>query len=172
MACIDQRCTGFTPAPAIKVESTGSFSLFSLLLEECRGLKYLTLWIDGCVFALLADVLAASTAAAGPVASVPRRQATPQSASPVAAWCTVTDRLRRLRADLEVTHHVFLFKDICSSPNLNSHLSNEPLLCTLLFVSVMSDHMWITAGHPLCGPFDLSSCGNRSAGCSVWVLHQ
>ena len=52
-----------------------------------------------------ADVPAVSTAAAGPSVSMARRQATPQSASPVAAWCTVTDRLRRLRADLEVGPH-------------------------------------------------------------------
>lgn len=40
--------------------------------------------------------------------AVVARQATPQSASPVAAWCTVTDRLRRLRADLEVRPLNFL----------------------------------------------------------------
>jgi hypothetical protein len=36
-------------------------------------------------------------------AAAAARPGTPQSASPAAtrAWCTVTDRLRRLRADLE-----------------------------------------------------------------------
>ncbi|BDA40455.1 hypothetical protein COCOBI_01-1080 [Coccomyxa sp. Obi] len=49
------------------------------------------------------DAPAGGTAGAGTAITTARRQGTPQSASPVAAWCTVTDRLRRLRADLEDT---------------------------------------------------------------------
>ncbi|CAL8467255.1 g6791 [Coccomyxa elongata] len=49
------------------------------------------------------DAPASGAVGAGTAITTARRQGTPQSASPVAAWCTVTDRLRRLRADLEDT---------------------------------------------------------------------
>ncbi len=65
----------------------------------------------------LAGAAAGATADAGTVVTTTRRQGTPQSASPVAAWCTVTDRLRRLRADLEVTN----------TPPLKCHLLVEHL---------------------------------------------
>lgn len=54
------------------------------------------------MFVVLADAPTGGTDGTGTAVATARRQGTPQSASPVAAWCTVTDRLRRLRADLEV----------------------------------------------------------------------
>ncbi len=55
-----------------------------------------------------ADAPASGAVGAGTAITTARRQRTPQSASPVAAWCTVTDRLRRLRADLEVKNSLHL----------------------------------------------------------------